>query len=421
MSTLTRIEELDFKERTLKEDLKLIIIARRQARGQHQIKVEFKDPQKMELTQEEILKKERRREQNRRAAQRCRTKKRLNQSNAIHSFEKMSQVNKVLFQELEKVARERDDYKTRAENQIVMCPCGNVFSTKDGVERRRSLRSGNGLMGSPSQIPVKENIFFPMEEQSDNLSIKRSCVMLHSSQERFIWGGNALENSTPNDVYDCKLLPCLTPGLDQVCTSHSPVHFALQCTPSMQGPPQTSPSPGFHHVGSTPPFTSSIRHRAPSVSASDTASMSDSCDARHSSISSEDFPVHSVSSHGSLHSDSMLSLIQEHRAVDLPDLDNDDVFHATHLDVNNNAHHVANNNHYLLSADADAAPSLSDMATDEDVGAVFTNGLLSLDVRDQIIPSDDLATLDDVTSLLAISQDELVQFSDDSELLQVYS
>ncbi|KAH9509259.1 hypothetical protein Btru_046613 [Bulinus truncatus] len=89
MSSLHRAQKTDRAhiDRTLKEDLRLSIIARRQAKGQQQIKVEFKSPEKIELSPEELMKKERRREQNRRAAQRCRTKKRLTQCNVLHGLD----------------------------------------------------------------------------------------------------------------------------------------------------------------------------------------------------------------------------------------------------------------------------------------------------------------------------------------------
>ncbi|ESO88764.1 hypothetical protein LOTGIDRAFT_165177 [Lottia gigantea] len=59
----------------VKEELRCFIAAKRHSEGKQEMKVEFKQPEKHPLTAEEMMKKERRREQNRKAATKCRRKK----------------------------------------------------------------------------------------------------------------------------------------------------------------------------------------------------------------------------------------------------------------------------------------------------------------------------------------------------------
>ncbi|KAH9509245.1 hypothetical protein Btru_046579 [Bulinus truncatus] len=446
MSSLHRAQKADRAhiDRTLKEDLRLSIIARREAKGQKQIKVEFKSPEKIELSPEELMKKERRREQNRRAAQRCRTKKRLTQCNVLHSFEQIIAMNKELSDELEQVKRERQGLQLLIDTQRFRCPCGRIFTFK-GAPRTdsRGAENSNPLVTCHQQqvsllpvTPVKNGSRLIADDQAPFVS--RDCALLSSVENHCDWSLDSL-CSRQDDPQCCmfaedNFLQSLTAGhipdiIVQPCMS-----LSSGCTGAGK-PPMTphgggSLARGAHEVSSEHPYLCATRRRVPSsgasLSASDTASVSDACDARHSSLSSEDFHRSSVSSDGSLYSDHhVFNLLSEpHAPLDLQDVDGDDVFHAPPLDINNNSLHQGDR-YPPLPVEGSAAPGGTEMATDDDVGAVFVGSLLGDDViRAQGMSCEEMTNqilLDDVTSLLAISQDELVPLQEDPELLQVYS
>ncbi|XP_012936325.1 stress response protein NST1 [Aplysia californica] len=117
-ATLTPMEVTSVR----KEKLRRSIIARRHARGQSDLKIEFDQPKKMELSSSELEKKERRREQNRRAAQRCRSKKRMNQFNVIQNFERVLEHNRDLRREVMSLRRERDTLQKTLDRHKLHCP-----------------------------------------------------------------------------------------------------------------------------------------------------------------------------------------------------------------------------------------------------------------------------------------------------------
>lgn len=86
----------------IKEELKLTILNRRHIRGMPEIVSENKRPTvKRELTEEEVQKKLRRKEQNRRAAERCRHKKKMNTEQLMREYEKEQQTNELCRKEIE--------------------------------------------------------------------------------------------------------------------------------------------------------------------------------------------------------------------------------------------------------------------------------------------------------------------------------
>ncbi|CAL1547986.1 unnamed protein product, partial [Lymnaea stagnalis] len=98
-------------DRPLKEELRRSIMAKREAKGQQEIKVEFPDPEQTELTPEERLKIERRREQNRRAAQRSRQKKRMQESSHVQSRELLLAENGELQREVNRLKQQLDELR----------------------------------------------------------------------------------------------------------------------------------------------------------------------------------------------------------------------------------------------------------------------------------------------------------------------
>ncbi|XP_060571058.1 cyclic AMP-dependent transcription factor ATF-3-like isoform X2 [Ruditapes philippinarum] len=93
----------------LKEELKLTILNRRCKEGKGEINFDEKKPViKRELTEDEVKKKLRRKEQNRRAAERCRVKKKyLNEQLAIDYINEQKKTN-ILSAEIEQLRKEKE-------------------------------------------------------------------------------------------------------------------------------------------------------------------------------------------------------------------------------------------------------------------------------------------------------------------------
>ncbi|XP_059178183.1 uncharacterized protein LOC131957407 [Physella acuta] len=114
-----------------KNSLKEVILSRRRARGEDEMEVKFEEPKHYELTQADIERRERRREQNRRAAKRCRNKKKEIQSYVSKETEKMSHENHLLQQEIVKLKGE-----VQRLEQIIVCHYTSGCTFKDErVER----------------------------------------------------------------------------------------------------------------------------------------------------------------------------------------------------------------------------------------------------------------------------------------------
>lgn len=90
-----------------RELLKQRIIEKRRARGESDIQVQFDRPVKHELSPEEIERRERRKEQNRRAASRCRQKKKLLQVDVVQSFAVMQDENERLEAEITQLRQDK--------------------------------------------------------------------------------------------------------------------------------------------------------------------------------------------------------------------------------------------------------------------------------------------------------------------------
>ncbi|XP_053407250.1 protein c-Fos-like isoform X2 [Mercenaria mercenaria] len=106
----------------LKEELKLTILNRRYKTGKGEITLDEKKPTiKRELTEEEVKKKLRRKEQNRRAAERCRVKKKhLNEQLAIDFINEQRRTSQ-LAMEIEKLKVEKEMLQKLLEEHSFTC------------------------------------------------------------------------------------------------------------------------------------------------------------------------------------------------------------------------------------------------------------------------------------------------------------
>ncbi|RUS73875.1 hypothetical protein EGW08_018361 [Elysia chlorotica] len=97
----------------LKEELRLRILHKRMEKGEPEIETGASaEPKKYELTDEEKVKRERRKAQNRQAAKRCREKRKRNQLNEAEASELIRENNQKLAAEV-RVLRQRYDYLMR--------------------------------------------------------------------------------------------------------------------------------------------------------------------------------------------------------------------------------------------------------------------------------------------------------------------
>ncbi|XP_067680975.1 uncharacterized protein [Haliotis asinina] len=152
---LARAAETSLKTKSispvLREELRLSILNRRHANGQEELAVEFKEPVKHELTPAEIEKKVRRREQNRRAARRCREKKKRNQEGTFEGLAKVIEENQSLEAEINLLKSQKDAIKRFLDSHgvcgsvkqeavdIMSSVVGGSVVTDDGTSRRNNV------------------------------------------------------------------------------------------------------------------------------------------------------------------------------------------------------------------------------------------------------------------------------------------
>ncbi|KAL4238140.1 hypothetical protein ACF0H5_002852 [Mactra antiquata] len=93
----------------IKQELQYTILARRHMSGKGEVELETKKmPMKRELTEAELEKKRRRKEQNRRAAERCRIKKKKMNDKLNLEFLEEQKKSQQLAREVEQLRKERD-------------------------------------------------------------------------------------------------------------------------------------------------------------------------------------------------------------------------------------------------------------------------------------------------------------------------
>lgn len=106
----------------LKEELKLTILNRRYQSGKGDIVLDEKKPLvKRELTADEIGKKLRRKEQNRRAAERCRVKKKKAQEQLLIEFVQEQQKTKNLQDEVARLQQEKQELQRQLDDHAFTC------------------------------------------------------------------------------------------------------------------------------------------------------------------------------------------------------------------------------------------------------------------------------------------------------------
>ncbi|KAK7104731.1 uncharacterized protein [Littorina saxatilis] len=115
-------------KKLLKEELRMTIMAKRQARGEEELMVEFHEPESHDLTASEVERKERRREQNRRAAQRCRRKKRQHQMSVLQNYEWIITHNQQLTTEVEQLRQQTSHLQTVLQAHRDACTCTHAHS-----------------------------------------------------------------------------------------------------------------------------------------------------------------------------------------------------------------------------------------------------------------------------------------------------
>ncbi|XP_048735236.1 basic leucine zipper transcriptional factor ATF-like 3 [Ostrea edulis] len=106
----------------VKEELKLTIQSRRLAAGIGELQVQFEPPQQKELTEEEKEKVDRRREQNRLAAQRFRQKQKLTGAQVQKKVRGLESDNTRLRRELKILQTEREILRRQLEEHMKICP-----------------------------------------------------------------------------------------------------------------------------------------------------------------------------------------------------------------------------------------------------------------------------------------------------------
>lgn len=106
----------------LKEGIKYKIQNRRKAEGKGELKVEFKEPEPERLTEEEELRRQIRREKNKMAAQKCRSKKRQLADCLQKETEKLAAKQRKLKKEIDSLKSEKEHLEEIIKVHSIVCP-----------------------------------------------------------------------------------------------------------------------------------------------------------------------------------------------------------------------------------------------------------------------------------------------------------
>ncbi|XP_076100504.1 uncharacterized protein LOC143069647 [Mytilus galloprovincialis] len=106
----------------IKEDLKYTIQSRRYKQGQEELKVEIPKEKIYELTVEEKIKIDRRREQNRQAAHRFREKKKSTSSLLFKKIQEQEADNMKKTNEVKELRKEKEQLQKMLFEHLLVCP-----------------------------------------------------------------------------------------------------------------------------------------------------------------------------------------------------------------------------------------------------------------------------------------------------------
>ncbi|XP_050405629.1 uncharacterized protein LOC126821270 [Patella vulgata] len=115
----------------VKEELRIFIEHKRCGEGKDMLHVDFNKPKHHQLTPDEITKRERRKEQNRRAALRCRMKKKDAKKKNEEEFTRLRRENKDLDGEVQKISQDILDLKRVLKCHISSGDCHISGITED--------------------------------------------------------------------------------------------------------------------------------------------------------------------------------------------------------------------------------------------------------------------------------------------------
>ncbi|XP_076463734.1 cyclic AMP-dependent transcription factor ATF-3-like [Babylonia areolata] len=105
----------------IKEELRCRIQSRRLSEGKDELRVQFESPSRLEPRPEEIEKLNRRREQNRRAAQKFRRKKKERGKLLTEESQRLEGDNDCLRSEISKLNKERDELLQILSEHVQLC------------------------------------------------------------------------------------------------------------------------------------------------------------------------------------------------------------------------------------------------------------------------------------------------------------
>ncbi|XP_076441809.1 uncharacterized protein LOC143280915 [Babylonia areolata] len=221
-------------QKLLKRELRMTIMAKRHARGQGELKVDFPEPKVHELTLAELERRERRREQNRRAAQRCRRKKRMNQMSVIQNYEWIVTRNQTLEQELERLRQEKQQLQSLLKAHCQVCTCPHALTLLPHVQ------------GDTPTRPLKMD---PGEEEEE---------LPQASSAGFVAGGAGavVSRASSNKSWQFESAEgMLTPSVGQPGYSNNNIHNhhlpqpgSYPSTPFSSPSPTTSTTTGDYHA-----------------------------------------------------------------------------------------------------------------------------------------------------------------------------
>eukprot|EP00919_Chromeraceae_sp_WS-2016_P021886 GHVR01051898.1.p1 GENE.GHVR01051898.1~~GHVR01051898.1.p1 ORF type:complete len:172 (+),score=33.22 GHVR01051898.1:2-517(+) len=118
----------------IKEELKIMIQKNRLAEGKPELTVEFKEPEDVQLTEEDIRRRERRKERNRLAAQKCRTKRREISDVLEQQCSSLENDNACVKSEIDQLQQEiLKLQQIKQRHDMHYCPVGSVTNNNNNL------------------------------------------------------------------------------------------------------------------------------------------------------------------------------------------------------------------------------------------------------------------------------------------------
>ncbi|XP_076463788.1 uncharacterized protein LOC143295964 isoform X2 [Babylonia areolata] len=216
----------------VKEELRQCILLKRLQAGQPELKTDFPQPPKYELTPAEKAKRERRKDQNRRAAQRCREKKKRQSCDVKKKYSITAQENQRLRAEVSKLQKWENSMRSWLLMHQAVCtlrlpgPDPPPQPLSHNTHRHHHQQQKSARQGQHLQLPLQ----LPPELQQEVGRQLQHCPQTNSElqQQPLLFQGNSTPPHVPHTIPETVTAACDVPedqkpmldsqGFDFICS-----------------------------------------------------------------------------------------------------------------------------------------------------------------------------------------------------------